>query len=274
MSEKEKGDMSFLEHLEELRWHIIRSLIAITGLTVVAFYFKHFLFDIVILGPGQSDFITNRILCSLGKNLHMEYLCLNTKPIKLQSIELAGQFVAQIRISIMGGFVMAVPYIFYEIWNFISPALYKGERKIARFTVLGMSSLFFLGVLFGYFLICPFSINFLINYQVSELVENNIRLMSYVSTIANIVLASGLLFELPMLIFFLTRIGIISPAFLKKYRRHAIILNMIVAAFICPPDLFSFTLVSLPLILLYELGILISKKVWKKRQMREDQVVI
>ena len=269
MSEKEKGEMSFLEHLEELRWHIIRSLLAISVFTLVAFCFKHFLFDIVILGPSKTDFITNRILCYLGKVINISSLCLNTKPIKLQSIEMAGQFLAHIRISVITGLVIACPYIFYEFWRFVRPALYAGERKIARSAVLGMSFLFFLGVLFGYFVICPFSVNFLINYQVSELAENNIKLMSYVSTVANIVLAAGVMFELPVLIFFLSKIGILTPEFLKKYRRHAIIVILIVAAVITPPDVFSQTLVSLPLILLYELGIIISKRVRKKQEMKE-----
>jgi sec-independent protein translocase protein TatC len=270
MSKKEKGEMSFLEHLEELRWHIIRSLLAIAVLTIAAFSFKHFLFDIVILGPSKNDFIATRFLCYLGNIIHTPQLCLNTKPLKLQSIEMAGQFMAHIRIAVVTGFVLSCPYIFYEFWRFISPALYEGERKIARGTVLGMSLLFFLGILFGYYIICPFSINFLINYQVSELAENNIQLMSYVSTIANIVLAAGIMFELPVLIFFLSRIGILTPEFLKKYRRHAIVLILIVAAIITPPDVFSQTLVSLPLIFLYELGIIISRRVRKKRLLKEN----
>ncbi len=270
MNGKEKGEMSFLEHLEELRWHIIRSVLVITVLTIVAFSFKHFLFDIVILGPSKNDFITNRIFCHLGKILNMGHLCLNTKPIRLQSIEMAGQFMAHIKISLITGFVVACPYIFYEFWSFIRPALYEGERKMAENAVLAMSSLFFLGVMFGYFIISPFSVNFLINYQVSELAENNIRLMSYVSTIANIVLAAGVIFELPMLIYVLSKIGVLTPEFLKKYRRHSIVLNLIIAALIAPPDVFSQTLVALPMIFLYELGIIISRRVRKKLQMKKN----
>jgi len=270
MSEKEKGDMTFLEHLEELRWHIIRSLVAVCVLTCIAFYFKHFLFDIVLLSPSKTDFITNRVMCYFGKILHADHLCLNTKAIKLQSIELAGQFLAHIKISVITGFIVACPYIFFEFWKFLSPALYAGERKMVQNVVLGMSSLFFMGVAFGYFVICPFSINFLINYQVSELAENNIQLMSYISTIANIVLAAGVMFELPMLIFFLSKIGILTPDFLKKYRRHAIVAILIIAALIAPPDVFSQILVSLPIFFLYEMGIIISRRVTKKRLLKEN----
>jgi sec-independent protein translocase protein TatC len=270
MNGKEKGEMSFLEHLEELRWHIIRSLLAITAFTIAAFSFKHFLFDIVILGPSKTDFFTNRVLCHLGKVLHTSQLCLNTKPIKLQSIEMAGQFLAHIKISVITGLIVACPYVFYEFWRFIRPALFEKERKMARGAVLAMSFLFFLGVIFGYFIVCPFSVNFLINYQVSDLAENNIMLMSFVSTIANIVFASGIMFELPILIYLLSKIGILTPEFLKKYRRHAIVLILIIAAVITPPDVFSQTMVSLPLIFLYELGIIISRRVWNKKQMKEN----
>ena len=185
MSDENTKEMSFLEHLEEFRWHIIRSLIVTFLFGVVAFIFKGFIFDTVILGPSKVGFVTNRWLCHLGETwAHTEKICLNQTPIKLQSIEMAGQFLAHIKISLIAGFVVAFPFIFWEMWRFISPALYQKEKKTARGAVWAISMLFFVGVAFGYFLITPFSVNFLVNYHVSEQAENNIKLMSYVGTIS------------------------------------------------------------------------------------------
>jgi sec-independent protein translocase protein TatC len=273
MSEKDKGEMSFLEHLEELRWHIIRSLFVIVLLSILTFVFKRFVFDVIILGPSKSDFITNRLLCRMGGILHTTQLCLNTKPIKLQSIEMAGQFLAHIKISIIAGFIISFPYVFYEFWKFVRPALHKGERIVARGAVITISILFFLGILFGYYIICPLSVNFLINYRVSDLAENNIKLMSYVSTVANIALSGGIAFELPVIIYALSEIGLITPEFLKKYRRHAIIVILIIAAIITPPDVFSQTLVALPLVLLYELSIGISRRINSKKKKEQEKIL-
>jgi sec-independent protein translocase protein TatC len=262
-----KTEMTFLDHLEELRWHILRSAVALVVLTVVAFIFKSIVFDMIILGPSKSDFLTNRTLCWLGKNsfIHSDALCFNSAPIKLQNIQMAGQFTAHIKISLIAGLILAFPYIFYEIWKFIKPALYLKELKKARGAVLFISILFFVGVLFGYFVICPMSINFLINYQVSDLAVNNIQLMSYISLVASICLASGIMFELPAIVLFLTNLGLLTPEFLKKYRRHSIIVILIVAAIITPPDVFSQILVTIPLLALYELSIGLSKRALKKK---------
>lgn len=262
----EHTEMTFLEHLEELRWHLVRSALAIVVVGVVAFIFKHIVFDVIILGPSQSDFPINRWWCWFGQNsfLHTDVLCINRKPIMLQNIQMAGQFMAHIKISLIAGIVMAFPYVFYEFWRFIRPALYSQEKQVARGAVGAISLLFFLGVAFGYFIICPLSVNFLYNYQVSDLAKNDIQLMSYVSLIASISLAAGILFELPVLVLFLSKIGLLTPEFLKKYRRHAFVLILIVSAIITPPDIFSQILVSLPLVLLYEISIGISKRIVKR----------
>lgn len=265
-------EMTFLEHLEALRWHIVRSAVVIIMVGIVAFLFKYIVFDVIILGPSSSDFIITRWLCNFGKHsfLNTTALCLNQDPIRLQNIQMAGQFMAHIKISLITGIVIAFPYVFYEFWRFVKPALYTTERKVARGAIVVISLLFFVGVLFGYFIICPLSINFLYNYQVSDQAINDIQLMSYVSLIASISLAAGVIFELPVIVLFFSKIGLLTPKFLKKYRRHAIILILVVSAIITPPDIFSQILVCLPLLLLYEISISISKRVTKKMNELND----
>jgi sec-independent protein translocase protein TatC len=266
MKAKENSEMTFLEHLEELRWHIIRSAIVIVVFSILAFIFKHLLFDIIIIGPSRSDFITNELLCRLGNKVNAPGLCVNTKPMVLQSLEMAGQFTAHIKISIIAGLIISAPYLIYEIWKFISPALYIKERKIARGTVFAVSLLFFAGVLFGYFVICPLSIRFLLNYKVSEMAQNNIRLMNYVSMVSSLSLVAGLTFELPVLVYILSKFGILTPAFLIRYRRHAIIVILLLAGIITPsPDIFSQILVSIPLLVLYEISIVVAKRISRKQ---------
>jgi sec-independent protein translocase protein TatC len=264
---KEKGEMTFLEHLEELRWHIIRSVLAIVAFAVAAFVMKRIIFDVILLGPSKSDFWTNRMVCQVGQWLNIDGLCINMKPLVLQNTAVAGQFLAHIKISLIAGLVFGFPYMFYEFWRFIKPALYQNERQHATGAVFYITFLFLLGVVFGYFLITPFSINFLYNYQVSEIVKNIPTLASYNSLITSIVLASGILFELPVLIFFLSKVGIVTPAFLKKYRKHAVVVILLIAGIITPtPDMFTQLLVGLPMLLLYEVGILLSRRVEKSKE--------
>jgi sec-independent protein translocase protein TatC len=262
-----KGEMTFLEHLEELRWHIIRSVLVIVVISVLAFIYKHIIFDVILLGPSKSDFWTNRMVCFVGQKLHIDGLCLNSKPIVLQNTQLAGQFIAHIKISLMTGLVVGFPYMFYEFWRFVKPALYPNERKHASGAVFYIAFLFLLGVLFGYFLIEPFSINFLYNYQVSAIVRNIPTLASYISLVTSIVLVSGIMFELPVLIYFLSRIGLITSTFLKHYRKHAIVVILLIAGIITPtPDMFTQALVSIPMLLLYEIGIILSRRNEKERE--------
>ena len=259
------GEMSFLEHLEELRWHIVRSGVAILVLAIIAFIFRNYLFDYVLLAPKNPDFFTNRFLCDLATKFNAPDLCINTTPLKLQNIKLAGQFSASIMVSLYTGVVIAFPYIIWEMWRFISPALYENERKHARGSVAAISIMFFTGALFGYFIIVPLMINFLGGWQVSAEIVNDVTLEDYLDRITFIPLATGIIFELPILMIFLTKVGIITPEFMIQYRRHAIIVLMIVASIITPPDVFSMILVVLPLLLLYEASILLTKRTLRKK---------
>ncbi|HYX05684.1 MAG TPA: twin-arginine translocase subunit TatC [Bacteroidales bacterium] len=271
MTKENSEDMSFLEHLEELRWHLIRSMIAIIVFAVLAFLFHNFIFDSIIIAPKSPDFFTNRMLCALGKIVHVDALCINSHPFQLININMSGQFTTHIMVSIFAGFIIAFPYIFYEFWRFLAPALYSNERKYTSGAVFFSSLLFLLGVVFGYFIITPLSVHFLGSYTVSEQVTNQINLTSYISTVASVVLASGIIFELPMLVLFLSKIGLITPAFLKKYRRHAFIVILVVSAVITPPDIFSQILVTLPLVGLYEVSIGISARIVRKQKLKDEQ---
>ncbi len=257
--------MSFLEHLEELRWHLIRSAVAVFIMAIVAFIYHNFIFDNIILAPKSPGFITNRLLCRLGELVHIAKLCINTIPLEIININMAGQFTTHIMVSLIVGVVVAFPYVFWEFWKFMKPALYENERRYARGSVFYSSVLFFLGVLFGYFIIAPLSINFLGSYSVSGQIINRINLRSYISTVTTVTLAGGITFELPVLVYFLTKAGLVTPAFLKRYRKHAIVIILILSAIITPPDVFSQILVFIPLIILYEVSIVISKRI-KRRQ--------
>jgi sec-independent protein translocase protein TatC len=267
---KGEKEMSFLEHLEELRWHIIRSVLAIVILMIVAFLNKDFIFDKIILAPKNPTFFTNRMLCHLGELLNTTVLCINTKPFALISIKMSGQLTTHVAVALVSGLILAFPFIIWEFWRFFRPALYSKEQRYAKGAVLAASLLFFIGVIFGYYMIVPLSIHFLGSYQISEQVVNQIYIRSYIGTLTSIVLASGLIFELPLLSYFLTKVGLITPSFLIKYRRHSIVVIFIVAAIITPPDVFSQILVSIPLLVLFEVGIWISKRVYKKKQKEHD----
>jgi len=259
------GEMTFLQHLEELRWHIIRSLVAVVAGAIIAFIFKNIIFDQIILAPNTPHFITNRLLCQLAELVHVPALCINQDPVELISIKMSGQFTTHINISLVAGLIIAFPYICWEFWSFFQPALYDKERKYARGAVTTASLLFLTGVLFGYFIISPLSINFLGSYRVSNLVTNQINITSYIGSVTSVALSAGITFELPIVVFFLARIGVITPAFMRKYRRHAIVLVLVMAAVITPPDIFSLILVTIPLILLYEVSIFIAARVVRKR---------
>lgn len=255
----QEGEMSFLEHLEVLRWHLVRSVSAIFIVAIAAFIAKGFIFDTLLLGPKNPDFWTYRKLCELSEKFNLsDLLCITEIPFDLINISMAGQFSTHIFVSIIAGVVVAFPYIMFEIWRFIKPGLYSTERKYASGMVFYTSVLFILGVLFGYYIIAPLSVNFLGSYRVSETVMNQIDLNSYFSTIATLVLASGAVFELPVLMYFLTKIGLVTPALLRQYRRHAVVGILILSAVITPPDVSSQILVFFPLMLLYEVSIWVS----------------
>ena len=258
--------MSFLDHLEELRWHLIRSTIAVVILGAIAFIAKEFIFDVLLFGPSKGDFPTYKILCRAASFLGFEdSFCFDELPFRIQSRTMAGQFSAHIWTSITAGFIVAFPYVLYEFWKFISPGLHINERRSSRGFIIIASILFFFGVLFGYYVVTPLSINFLGSYRVSELVFNDFDLSSYISLVRASVLASGLIFELPIIIYFLTKIGIVTPEILRKYRKFALVGVLILSAIITPPDIASQVIVAVPVIILYELSIFISKAVVKNQ---------
>lgn len=259
------GEMSFLEHLEALRWHLIRSFIAVLIITILAFILKDFLFDQVIFAPSDPDFWTNRTINSLAAHLNMPALKINETPIKLQNISMSGQFATHLWVAFLTGIIVAFPYMFWELWRFIKPALYENETRSSQGAIVVVSLLFVTGVLFGYYIIAPMSISFLVGYQVSAKVENIVALDSYISTVSSIVLSSGVLFELPVFIYFLAKVGLVSSQFLSKYRRHAIVVIVILAAIITPPDVVSQTMVCVPLLILYEASIVVAKRLERKR---------
>ena len=269
--------MSFLEHLEELRWHIIRSVIAIVVMMIVAFIFKNILFDKIVLAPKNPDFVSNRMFCEFGHYLagvfnlkNPDIMCINTNPPNLISIKMSGQITTHIVVALVAGLIAAFPIVIREFWLFFKPALHSNEAKHARGAVLASSLLFFVGVLFGYFLLAPLSIHFLNTYQISPDVVNQINVRSFIGTITSICLATGVVFELPIVAYFLTKIGIITPTFMRKYRKHAIVIIFILAAIITPPDVFSQALVAIPLLILYEISIFISAGVIKRKEKEHD----
>ena len=262
---KNKEEMSFLDHLEILRWHLIRSGIAILLFSILAFIFKEIIFDVVLLAPKDPNFLTYRFLCNISQELGLgDALCIKESPFSLMNINMAGQFSAHLLTSFYAGFILAFPYVFWEIWRFVLPALKEKEAKVSRGIVFFSSLLFLTGVIFGYFVIAPLSINFLGSYQVSQTVANQISLTSFISTVTTISLANGIIFELPILVYFLTKIGLLTPEFMRTYRRHAMVITLILSAIITPPDITSQILVSFPLIILYEISIQISKAIVKK----------
>ncbi|HZL09218.1 MAG TPA: twin-arginine translocase subunit TatC [Prolixibacteraceae bacterium] len=268
----EKPEMSFLDHLEALRWHIIRSAIAICVFSIIAFIEKDFIFNSIIFAPKNPEFWTNRMLALLADQVGIDSLKINTHELNLISISMSGQFMVHIWTAIVAGLIIASPYVIYQFWSFISPALYEEERKYASGAVFYMSLLFFLGILFGYFLIVPLSVDFLGTYSISDVVINQINVLSYISTVTSIVIAGGVVFELPIVAFFLSKVGILTPAFMKKYRKHSYVVLLILSAIITPPDIFSQIMVCIPLAILYEVSIVISSRVQKANQRKIDEI--
>ncbi len=268
MAEKinEEKELSFLDHVEILRWHLVRSTAAIIIFGFIAFLMKDFVFNTIIFAPKNPDFATYKFFCTVSQFFGTDGLCIEELPFTFQSLAMAEQFSVHIWTSITAGFVIAFPYVIYEFWKFISPGLYENERKGARSFIIISSFLFFIGVLFGYYVVTPLSVNFLGNYSVSDLVERNIKLGSYISLVRSSVLASGLIFELPIIMYFLSKMGLVTPEFLKKYRKHSLVVVLILAAIITPPDIISQIIVAIPIMILYEASIIISRIVVKNEQ--------
>jgi len=268
--ENQMEEMSFLDHLEELRWHIMRSLIAVVTLMIVAFLSKEIIFDMILLAPLKSDFWTYRQICTITQSFLDEGLfCMEDIPLEMQNISMLGQFSTHLLTSFVAGIIIAFPYIFWEIWSFVKPALYGNEKKFAKGTVFSVSVLFFTGVLFGYFVLTPLSVNFFAHYTVSESVKNLIQIKNYISYVTTIILVCGVVFQLPVASFFLARAGLISSAFLVQYKKHAIVVIMIFSAIITPPDPVTQVGIAIPIYMIYQLSIIVSRKVERKRDRLE-----
>lgn len=261
----EESEMSFWSHLEALRWHLVRSIVVVFLLAMVAFSFKEYIFNTIILAPKSDDFISNRMLCKLGTFLGVDGMCEGRFNLTIINIRLAGQFMTHLYISIVAALIAGAPYFVWELWRFIKPALNQKEQQHSRGAVVTISALFYLGILFSYFLIVPLTINFLGTYSVSSEVQNQINLSSYISTVLSVTLALGVVFELPVLIFFLARTGVVTDVFLRKNRKVMLVLILILSAIITPPDVVSQILVALPLMVLYEVSIRIAKRVGKNQ---------
>jgi sec-independent protein translocase protein TatC len=265
MAKKNMGEMSFLDHLEELRWLLVRSSAAILICATVAFFFSDYIFNEIIFGPKNTDFITYRYFCELSTKLELlEAFCVTELPFNIQNTAIEGQVSLMVWTCITAGFIISFPYILLQFWNFISPALYKKEKRNAAKFIIISSLLFFLGVAFGYFVLTPLSLNFLSTFTVSDVIKNDINVNSYIGTVKTTTLATGLIFELPIIIYFLSSLGLVTPSFLREYRKWAYVIILIIAAIVTPPDVISQVIVTIPLIILYEISIFISAFIFKK----------
>lgn len=271
IGEGKEKEMSFLDHLEQLRWHIIRSGIAIVVFSIAAFVSKDLVFHTILLGPSRIDFWTYLRLCDLSQLLDSAALCIDRLPFIIQSRKMTGQFSMHIISSFVVGLIFAFPYTFWEIWRFIKPGLYAKEQNASRGATVSVSFLFIVGILFGYFLLTPISINFLANYQIDDSILNEFDIVSYVSTVTTLVLACGLLFQLPVVVFFLTKAGIISSSLMRRYRKHSIVIILVLGAMLTPPDPFSQILIALPLFGLYQVSIFICRRVEKRKDRKNAQ---
>jgi len=261
--------MSFLDHLEELRWHVVRSVIAIMVFTIGAFIIAPWVFENIVFAPAKANFITFQWLCKLGQAFGSEGLCVDDIPFKVQSRYMTGQFTMHLMASLVLGLIIAFPYVAWELWRFIKPGLHVRERKYSRGVVAAISFLFLTGILFGFYVMAPLMIYFLATYQISSMIVNEFDITSYVSTMVAMIFGSGMLFQLPVVIYFLSRFGIVTPAFLRQYRKHSVVIILIIAAIVTPPDPLSQTVIAIPLYLLFEVSILISARVERQR-LREE----
>ena len=268
-TETEGAEMSFIDHLEVLRWHLFRSAIVLISVAIFVFLYVDWIFDNIIFAPAKKDFVTYIGLCNLSHNLHLgNALCMPPVDIQLLGTTVSGPFMSAISISFMGAIIIAFPYLLWELWRFVKPALSSKEINYAKGSIGWVSLCFFTGAAFGYYLLAPFTFNFLANFQLGKLgvYKYMPTLDDYIDTLTSLILGCGIAFELPVLAYVLSKLGIITPAFLKNYRKYAFVVILIVAAIITPsPDWTSQTIVAVPLIILYEISIFISKRVDKQR---------
>lgn len=267
--QSKQAQMAFVDHIEELRWHIIRAILAILIASAYCFFNIEWIFTNIILGPTQNDFISYQYLNKLGALLHISALQLQDMSIQFQNTELSGQFMMSFSVSFMMGLILSFPFVFWELWKFIRPALKASELRYARGIVFWSSLLFFIGVLFAYYVIAPFTINFFANYQLSPQFKNIITITNYYDTMSDLIMGMGLVFELPVIVYFLSRIGILTPKLMRDKRRYAIVIIFFLAVIISPPDWFSCWLIALPLMLLFEISIGISDRANKARMKKQ-----
>ncbi|TBX69270.1 twin-arginine translocase subunit TatC [Flavobacterium silvisoli] len=263
--------MSFLDHLEELRWVLVRSSAAVVIMATITYFFSDYIFDTLIFGPTDPSFVTYRFFCEASHFLGFaDSICITELPFIIQNTEMEGQVNIFVWTCITAGFILAFPYILWQFWKFISPALYEKERKNAKVFISVASILFFLGVLFGYFVIVPMSVNFLATFSISSVVKNQFNIDSYIGMVKTAVIASGLYFELPIILYFLTKLGMVTPTFLRTYRKYAIVIVLIIAAIVTPPDVVSQITVAVPMLLIYEVSIWISAIVVRNKKRHEQ----
>lgn len=265
-----KAEMSFIDHLEVLRGHLFRSALAIAvGAIVFAVYNKFFVQQ-VLMGPTHADFPTYKWLCKLGHAIGLgDQMCMKDIGLKMQSTTVSGQFSMFFTIIFIGGIIVAFPYVFWEFWRFVKPALSKKELQKTRGVIFWVSFLFFLGVLFGYFIIAPYTVNFFANFQLDDNIENRWTITSYIDTLVPLILGTGLAFQLPLAMFFLAKVGLMGPDFLRRNRKYAIVIILIVAGIITPPDVISQVICTIPLMILYEISIWLTAKVKKEKELEE-----
>jgi sec-independent protein translocase protein TatC len=263
--------MSFLGHLEELRWHVIRAGGSILVFAILAFIYIKEIYHYVIIAPSQPDFWTYRMMCILADKVNYDELCIKALNFKLQAIGVGDQFTMSMTSAVIAGLVFAFPYAFWEVWRFIKPGLKPSERKSAQGAVFYVTFLFFSGVFFGYYIVTPLAINFLANFTLDPSIINEFSLSSYISLVATLTLACGIAFQLPIVVYVLAKVGVLTPVFMREYRKHAMIVILIVAAVITPsPDIYSQVIVAIPLFLLYELSIMVAGKV-EREKLREEK---
>lgn len=266
----EEKEMSFLEHLEELRWHVVRALGTIAVLSIVSFLFIQEIYDRIIFAPSRLEFPTFRWLCALGEATGTEEsLCIKEIPMTIISRNMMGQFTMAIVSAFVIALIVGFPYVAWEFWRFIKPGLHSNERKYSRGAVAAISFLFMCGVLFGYYIMSPMAVYFFSNFRLSDTINNQFDISSYVTTIVTLVFGSGVLFQLPIVVYFLAQVGIVTPAFMRLYRKHAAVIILVIGAIVTPPDPLSMILISVPLYMLYEFSIFIARYVERKKLKEE-----
>jgi len=269
---EEKAEMSFIDHLEVLRGHLFRSVLAIAVGAIVFIVYDDFIVKKVLMGPTHADFPTYKWLCKFGQSVGLgDKMCMKEIGLKMQSTSVSGQFSMYFTMIFVGGIILAFPYIFWEFWRFVRPALTKKELSKTRGVIFWVSLLFFSGILFGYFIIAPYTVNFFATFQLDENIENIWTITSYIDTLVPLILGTGLAFQLPLVMFFLAKVGLMSPGYLRRNRKYAIVIILILAGIITPPDVISQIICTIPLALLYEISIWLTAKVQKEKELEEKE---